>query len=245
MLLFLLIFLVIRNSDERLECGKILTSVNFALEGAGDWNAPWVVSMGVYEEGEYIVQCTGSLVTPDILVTAAHCLRQFQGQWVVRAGVKNKNAKGAIEVSLKRISIHPDYNWPRMYYDVGLALLNESLPLSGSISTLCLPDSPYDVTTMDNYGVTVQGWGLTNFGEAGQNLTEIEITVRSKAECNHNYQSVANYTRNRRIPHLMTEAVFCANNNLNDDVGTCYGDSGGPVIRRNWDSDDGAAMSSH
>ena len=34
--------------------------------------------------------------------------------------------------------------------------------------------------------------------------------------------------------------MFCANNNLNDDVGTCYGNSGGPVIRRNWDSDGGA-----
>ena len=33
--------------------------------------------------------------------------------------------------------------------------------------------------------------------------------------------------------------MFCANNNLNDDVGTCYGDSGGPVIRSKWDSDDG------
>ena len=240
MLLFLLIFLVIRNSDERLECGRILTSVHFALEGAGDWKAPWVVSMGIYEEGEYKVKCTGSLVTPDIIVTAAHCLRQFHGQWVVRAGVKDRSAKGAIEASLNRISIHPDYSSPLMYYDVGVALLNESLPLSDSISTLCLPDSPYDVTTMDNYGVTVQGWGLTDEGGAGQNLTEIEVTIRSRAECNYKYRRVDSYTKKKRIPKLVTEAMFCANNNINDDVGTCYGDSGGPVIRRHWDREEGA-----
>ena len=42
------------------------------------------------------------------------------------------------------------------------------------------PDSPYDVTNMDNHGKTEQGWGLTKFMVAGQNLTEIEITVRFK-----------------------------------------------------------------
>ena len=215
---------VIRSSYEQRECGKILTNVNFALEGAGDRNAPWVVSMGIYEGGEYIVQCTGSLVTPDIIVTAAHCLRHFQGQWVVRAGVTDKNANWAVKASFKQISIHPEYSWPQMYYDVGLALLNESLPLGGSISTLCLPDSPYDVTTMDRHGVTVQGWGVTNKGGAGENLTEIDVTIRSREECNYKYQSVSNFTRNRRIPQLVTEVMFCANNNVNEDVGTCYGD---------------------
>ena len=92
MILFaFVIHVLIRSSYEQRECGKILTSVNFALEGAGNRNAPWVVSMGVYEGGEYMVKCTGSLVTPDIIVTAAHCLRLFQGQWVVRAGVTDKN----------------------------------------------------------------------------------------------------------------------------------------------------------
>ena len=93
------------------------------------------------------------LVTPDILVTAAHCLRHFEGQWVVRAGVKEQNAKGGLETSLKRISSHPEYSWPQMYYDIGVALMNESLPLSGSISTLCLPDSPHNVTTLYGHKV--------------------------------------------------------------------------------------------
>ena len=234
MWLVLLISLVIQSSQE-LDCGMLLESTNFALEGEGDLISPWVVSMGIYEGGEYKVKCTGSLVTPDIIVTAAHCLRQFQGRWVVRAGVKDMREQGAIEASFKQVSIHPDYDWPLMYYDVGVALLNESLPLSDSISTLCLPDSPYDVTTMDNDGVTVQGWGVTNDGEAGQNLTEIDVTVRSREECNDKYHSISNFTRNFYLPELVTEVVFCADHNLNDDVGTCYGDSGGPVIRRNWD----------
>ena len=180
MLFVTVIFLVIKSSYEQRECSKILTSVNFALEGFKERTAPWVVSMGVYEGDEYQVQCTGSLLTPDILVTAAHCLRQFQGRWVVRAGVTNKDDKGAVEASFQRINSHPEYNWPQMYYDIGVALLNESMPLSASISTLCLPDSSYDVSTLRDHGVTVQGWGVTNGATAGENLTEIDVTVRSR-----------------------------------------------------------------
>ena len=222
----LFISLVISDSRAQEECGKILASVNYAIEGAGDWIAPWVVSLGVYEGGVYKVQCTGSLVTPNIIVTAGHCLREAKssGLWVVRAGVADMRLKRGVETGIKRISIHPEYNWPKMYYDIGVALLNQSLPLSGSISTLCLPDSPYDVTTIDNYGLTVQGWGNTLRGVAGENLTEIDITVRSRAECNYKFQSLNNYRRRTRIPQLVTEVMFCANNNVNDDVGTCYGD---------------------
>ena len=180
MMFVLVIFLVIKSSYEQLECGRIMTSVNFALVGVNERTAPWVVAMGIYDDDEYKVKCTGTLVTPEILVTAAHCLSQYEGQWVVRAGVTEKDAKGAVEASIKRFSIHPEYNWPQMYSDIGVALLNESLPLSDSIFTLCLPDSSYDVDTMDGQGVTVQGWGVTNDETAGIKLTEIDVTVRSR-----------------------------------------------------------------
>ena len=174
------IFLLIKSSYEQRECGKILTGVSFALEGVKETTAPWVVSMGVYEGDEYKVKCTGTLVTPDILVTAAHCLRHYEGQWVIRAGVTHKDDTGGVEASFQRTNSHPEYNWPLMYYDIGVALLNESMPLSASISTLCLPDSSYDVSNIYDDGVTVQGWGVTNEATAGVNLTEIDVTVRSR-----------------------------------------------------------------
>ena len=75
MLFVTVIYLVIESSHEQRQCGRILTGTNFALVGVKDRTAPWVVSMGIYEDDEYQVKCTGSLLTPDILVTAAHCLR--------------------------------------------------------------------------------------------------------------------------------------------------------------------------
>ena len=59
MWLVLLISFLIQSSQE-LDCGMLLENTNFALEGAGDLIAPWVVSMGIYEGTEYKVKCTGA-----------------------------------------------------------------------------------------------------------------------------------------------------------------------------------------
>ena len=52
----------------------------------------------------------------------------------------------------------------------------------------------------------------------------LNINPGHRSECNYKYQNVDEYTKKRRIPKLVTEAMFCADSNLKDDVGTCYGD---------------------
>ena len=49
MLFVFVIYLEIQSSYERLECGKIVTDVSFALEGVKDRIAPWVVSLGLHK----------------------------------------------------------------------------------------------------------------------------------------------------------------------------------------------------
>ena len=39
-------------------------------------------------------------------------------------------------------------------------------------------------------------------------------------------------------PQLLTEVMFCADHNVNKDIGTCYGDSGGPAIKKVLDEKD-------
>lgn len=62
--------------------------------------------------------------------------------------MKDQRFRGTVETSIKRIGIHSENTSSRVYYVVRVAVLIESLPLRGSISTLCLPDNPYDVTTI-------------------------------------------------------------------------------------------------
>ena len=66
--------------------------------------------------------------------------------------------------------------------------------------------------------------------------------VRSREECNYKYRSVPAHKVAHFFPQLVTETMFCADNNLNTEVGTCWGDSGGPAIRRTWDEEAGAEV---
>ena len=52
----------------------------------------------------------------------------------------------------------------------------------------------------------------------------LNVNPGYRQECNYKYQNVDEWTKKERIPQLVTEAMFCADSNLKDDVGTCYGD---------------------
>ena len=87
----------------------------------------------------------------------------------------------------------------------------------------------------------MQGWGTDENGEFGQTLTQIDVSIRSKEECNYQFQNNIRRVDALRItaflPDLITDSMFCADSTLNQEgTGTCDGDSGGPaVIRYNGD----------
>ena len=88
-----------------------------------------------------------------------------------------------------------------------------------------------------NDGVTIQGWGTNNDGESGKLLTQIDVSIRSKHECNDKLNATRGRINQARIktfiPDLLPDSMFCADSNLDgNQVGVCDGDSGGPAIER-------------
>ena len=79
-------------------CGLTLGSVNFAAEGdARQRTSPWMVALGVYEGEQFLVECSGSVITPTTLSTAAHCLHTPGLELVARAGESNLRYRGGQE----------------------------------------------------------------------------------------------------------------------------------------------------
>ena len=130
---------------------------------------------------------------------------------------------------------HPSYTFPEYYFDVAVITLEEELTFSETISPICLPQ-----TASEHPGkvpITVQGWGKDSSGFVGKKVSEVNVGIRLKQECDHNFgaagvehgQFIANNVQ-RVMPNLTLDILFCARANLNSQVGTCIGDSGGPAV---------------
>ena len=106
------------------------------------------------------------------------------------------------------------------------------------ISSICLPLTVLSsAESKVGFGITVQGWGKDNDGESGKLLTQIDVSIRSKEECNDKYRAAIGRQDKARIkfylPDLLTDSMYCADSNLDgNQVGVCKGDSGGPAIYR-------------
>jgi hypothetical protein len=128
-----------------------------------------------------------------------------------------------------------------IYYDVALVFLSTPLLLGPDVQPICLSTTTHPALqkSIVGFAITTVGWGSNEKDVSGNELTSIDVTIRSNSECNAHY----NGTGGRRdmaairsqLPRYIVDSQFCADNNIDSNVGTCHGDSGGPSFFR-WRS---------
>ena len=55
---------------------------------------------------------------------------------------------------------------------------------------------------------------------------------RSNEVCNIFYRRLAPDVSSLLMPEFLPPQMFCTDGNVNSAIGTCYGDSGGPLIKK-------------
>ncbi|MFD9906397.1 S1 family peptidase [Streptomyces sp. NPDC059063] len=168
--------------------------------------------------------CGGSLVTPDTVMTAAHCLVDDAGkplkpkdvQTAVGRTVLSNTKQGKIRnVAKGGILVHPRYLKGQEAYDV--AFINLSKPVTG-ISPIKLPTQGTDSLLRPGQKATVTGWGNTDteLTHTPDRLRKVRVPILSHAECRTTYGEYD------------AKVNFCAGVEGKD---SCQGDSGGPIFR--------------
>ncbi|MFF4600220.1 S1 family peptidase [Amycolatopsis sp. NPDC001319] len=175
---------------------------------------PWMVrlSMG----------CGGALYTPQIVLTAAHCVTRTGSNSSITAtlGVVDLQSSSAKKV-------RSSYVYRSTTYDTtggDWALIKLASPVSG-VPTLPLASS----ASLNTGTFTIAGWGAATEGGAQQRyLLKAQVPFVSDSTCK---------AQGGDYSGLIANAEICAGNVSAGGVDTCQGDSGGPLFRRDTAGD--------
>lgn len=182
---------------------------------------PWMFSIQT-SSNKRLTHCGATLVSPQFLMTAAHCVSPKERYEEIYEVTIDK-VPGSLTSStpwIEKWIVHPKYQ-KKDNYEYDLALLRLSHPVQG-VTPVNLPAS--QPTT--NVLAQAIGWGATQPDKTlpSSHLLHISLPLRPLKECR---------SPDEKAPEL-TDNMICAGA-YQDGTSICDGDSGGPLFLNNPD----------
>uniref|UniRef100_A0A1A9UZ94 Peptidase S1 domain-containing protein n=1 Tax=Glossina austeni TaxID=7395 RepID=A0A1A9UZ94_GLOAU len=190
------------------EAGRIVNGKQSTIEAR-----PYQVSLQKIAGGRHF--CGGSIISEDIVVTAAHCLQGVEpSDLQVRLGSTYYD-EGGMVTGVKAFKYHEKFGM-RLMYDIAVIKLDQAVEQSSTVRYIELPKE----TPKTGTPVVVSGWGTTCFTNchASRVLMEVELGFLERKDC---------ASKNYFYGDDIKETMVCAYAKEKD---SCQGDSGGPLV---------------
>ena len=182
---------------------------------------PWMAALVIHERYEPNpfagLVCGASFISPDTLVTAAHCVEGVPPYALqVVAGSTNLVPAEVERLDVRNVRRHPDRTWSSARWDVAVVQLRRPPTV---------PVTPIDLVTPADAALwepgdlaRFTGWGVDERGQPISRLNEAEAPIVADGDC-----------RARYGPLFAGRSMVCAGDLGTGEVSPCYGDSGGPL----------------
>jgi secreted trypsin-like serine protease len=215
-----------------LSFGLVLSTFGMAgaiTDGQPDGNGhPHVVLLLMEVNGAPAFRCSGTLLSPTVLLTAGHCAGapgEFSGMRVftesdVQSGIGTTNNypfAGPNSVEAVSWAAHPLYpTAPFFVHDVGVVVLAHpiNLPVYGTLPAVNSLDTLKTQRGLQNVSFTAVGYGL-------QEINPVFVQGARVRMVAHPHLIQIN------VPGFTGDFSLLLSNN-HSTGGTCFGDSGGP-----------------
>ena len=180
--------------------------------------------------------CTGELISPTWMLTAGHCILNFNNDGYRSAGPGStrivygchnlKDTSSCKVMGAKRYVAHPCYTPSTDQDHDDIALIELENPVQGMEGKFALVDGLNGSLPSIEAGkvVYLAGFGATrgNGAVVASTLQEVEVTAVSTADC----EKQNPYSRDKK--YINFEHIICTGGTAGKD--SCNGDSGGPAI---------------
>ncbi|XP_073843475.1 modular serine protease-like isoform X2 [Musca autumnalis] len=216
-----------------LDCGRPLVSAVDLTKGGVPIEpnkVPWHVAIYQIENGAWVYICVGSIITPRLILSAAHCFYQSgkrrlvsRDQFTFIAGKHQReyNNLQPDEAQIRNasvISISQEFvgQESKNFADIALIKVNSPFIFNEFVSAICY--EPPTHTNRDVVSSNVTGT-VTGYNDENNKLEQVIMTTEGYDECkNHDH-----------IKHTLAEDKFCLYNGVYS--GLCRGDSGGAFAK--------------
>lgn len=164
--------------------------------------------------------CGGTFISPDVVMTAAHCVSSLPKDLRVAGGHRyNRDLTPNRTRNVESIRIHEDYSFETSQNDIALLILTNRDRNANSVRPATVSTSP---SLPENLGTAwVAGWGDTSFdGSPAEELHEVKVPIIDMDTCRG---AGGEYSK-------IIGSQICAGDFENGGIDSCQGDSGGPLF---------------
>jgi len=211
------------TTDSKLDGAPRIVGGSEAQDGRYPYAVSLVTGLGGFHG------CGGSLIAPNIVLSAAHCGGQVFANVEIGRHDRDDVFDDYESFVIQQEIVHPLYSSDAIAHDQMLIILD------GDSTATPVPINRDSSIPTDGSQVTVMGWGLTaedDESSASPVLKFADINVISNEECEN---SKSGFLVFDSYQGLITDDMLCAAATGSD---SCQGDSGGPLVQTDENGND-------